>query len=114
MNILINALGITNSGGITVLEKLLIELSKNDGRYYIVCYNTNYLTSLINKYNKYNKFIFKISNHKSFFKRFLYENYSFRGIIIKNNIDLVYNFTGSVQFTHKCPQLVKIQNLLFP
>jgi len=113
MNILVNALGIVDSGGVTVLEKLLIELLKSDSKHYIVCTNTNYLTPLIVKFNKSNKFIFKITSQKGFFNRFLYENYSFRSLIIKNNIDLVYNFTGTVQFTYACPQLVKVQNLLF-
>lgn len=113
MNILINALGIVDSGGVRVLEKLLIELLKSESRNYIVCTNADYLSPLIIKFNKYDEFFFKITSKKGFFKRFLYENYFFKSFIIKNNIDLVYNFTGTVQLTHICPQLVKVHNLLF-
>lgn len=114
MNILINALGIQDSGGITVFEKVLEEFILNKGnRYVIVCNDNLNINLLFNKYKEISYFDFLIIPSKGFLYRLYYENIVFRTIINEKEIDLVYNFSGSSQFFIKTPQLIKIQNLLF-
>ncbi len=117
MIILINALGIQDSGGITVLEKALddCKMNSNDtlNNYIIICNNNQNINHLVNKYKNIKQFQFKIIKAKGFLYRLYYENIIFRKIIKENKIDLVYNFSGSSQFFIKVPQLIKIQNLLF-
>ncbi len=114
MKILINALGIQNSGGITVLEKVLKEcMSNNVNTYLIVCNENLNINLLVSQYKNMENFIFKLIKPHGFLYRLYYENFIFRKLIKKNNIDLVYNFSGSLQFFFRIPQLVKIQNLLF-
>ena len=111
---LINAIGIRDSGGITVLNKTLRDLvnCKND-RYVVVinvCKNT---LSVKNRYKKNKNIDFILIESNSFLYRLYYENFKFSEIINQKKIVLVYNFSGSVQFLHKTPQLTKIHNLLF-
>ncbi|ADN09540.1 glycosyltransferase [Sulfurimonas autotrophica] len=114
MKILINALGIQDSGGITVLEKVLLECLKNkNSKYYIVCNDNKNIRILIEKYQNTNYLIFQVIKTRGFLYRLYYENIIFKKIIDRNHIDLVYNFSGSAQFFLKIPQLIKIQNLLF-
>jgi len=50
---------------------------------------------------------------RSYIHRLYFENVRFKDIISESDIDLIYNFTGSIQPFLDCPQLVKMQNLLF-
>ncbi|RLA83984.1 MAG: hypothetical protein DRG78_02690 [Epsilonproteobacteria bacterium] len=112
--ILINALGIQDSGGITVLEKSLEEcLSNKLNNYLIICNDNLNINHLADKYKDIKQFQFKIIQAKGFLYRLYYENIIFRKIIKENNINLIYNFSGSSQFFLQIPQLIKIQNLLF-
>ena len=110
-SVLINAIGIRDSGGISVLNKTLRDLvsCKND-RYVIICNLCKNTFSLKNRYKNI-EFIFIDNN--SFFYRLYYENFKFFKIINQKKVKLVYNFSGSVQFLHKTPQLTKFHNLLF-
>lgn len=112
--ILINALGIQDSGGITVFDKVLSECANSDlNNYYIVCNENKGINRLFKKYKNTINFEFKIIENKGFLYRLYYENILFRNIIRNKNIKLIYNFSGSAQFMLKIPQLVKLQNLLF-
>ena len=111
---LINMLGITNSGGIEVADKMLTELSKDTSSVYVIItdYNMNIL-KLINKYQNIKNFEFKIQKYKSPIYRLYYENVIFRKIIKEYSLRLIYNFSGSYQFFFKIPQITKIHNLIF-
>jgi len=113
--VLINAFGIGDSGGLTVLEKLLDELSTNEFYYYyyIVCNKNKNINQLKKKYQKLANFTFEVVPSKGFLYRLYYENIVFRKLIKVNHIDLIYNFSGSVQFFVKTPQVTKLHNLLF-
>lgn len=114
MKILINALGIQDSGGITVLKKVLSECKENKhNKYFIVCNENKNISSLISKYEEVKYFTFISVPTKGFLHRLYYENIIFNKIIQKELIDLIYNFSGSAQFFSTTPQLVKVQNLLF-
>lgn len=114
MQIIINGIGIQDSGGITVLEKVLDELrNEKFSFFYVVCSNNTNIVKLLEKYKNINNFEFSIVEHRGFLYRLYYENIIFRKIIIENNINLIYNFSGSAQFFLKIPQLVKVHNLLF-
>ena len=114
MNILINALGIKDSGGIRVFEKMLKECTySKKNKYIVVCNKSENIEQLYNKYNSLNKFEFMILPAKGFINRLYFENIHFRKIIKAENIDLIYNFSGTTQLFLKIPQLLKIQNLLF-
>jgi len=102
-----------DSGGISVLDKLLQECTKNDlVKYYIVCNGNSNIDRLIRRFHTFKNFEFKIVSNRGFFYRICYENIVFRGYI-KNNIDLIYNFSGSFQPWVRKPQIVKIHNLIF-
>jgi len=114
MKILINALGIQDSGGITVFEKVLEELLLNKENQYIIIANNNLnINILITKYKNIDFFEFITIPSKGFLHRLYYENIKFKIIIEEKNIDLIYNFSGSSQFFIKTTQLIKIHNLLF-
>ena len=114
MNILINAFGIVNSGGISVLEKISDELLQSQHNQYVfICNNNDAIMKFIDKYKDRNNFEFKIVNHKGFLYRMYFENFIFKKIVIKHTIDLIYNFSGSKQFFINIPQLIKVHNLLF-
>ena len=114
MKILINAFGIQDSGGLTVFEKVLEEfLSNQQNKYFIICNDSPNINLLFNKYKKYKCFVFIIIQNKGFLYRLYYENFVFRTIIKKKEIELIYNFSGSSQLFMNTPQLIKIQNLLF-
>lgn len=111
MNILINALGIQDSGGITVLEKALNDcILDENSRYIIVCNDNKNINLLKTKYDKYKFIVVPI---KGFLHRLHYENIVFKSIINKYKIDLIYNFSGTSQIFIKTLQLIKIHNLLF-
>ena len=115
MNILINALGITDSGGIAVLDKFLYECLKDplDRRYLIIANDNVNIMKLLGKYKESTLFKFLFINNKGFIHRLFYENLIFRGLVKEHCIDLIYNFSGTAQFFTKVPQLVKVHNLLF-
>jgi hypothetical protein len=114
MNILINAFGIVNSGGISVLEKISDELLQSQHNQYVfICNNNDAIMKLIDKYKDRNNFEFKIVNHKGILYRMYFENFIFKKIVINHTIDLIYNFSGSKQFFINIPQLIKVHNLLF-
>jgi hypothetical protein len=113
--ILVNALGITNSGGIIVLDKFLYECLKDPlGRKYLIVANDNVnIRKLFDKYRESILFEFLFINNKGLIHRLFYENVIFRKLVKEHCIDLIYNFSGTAQFFTKIPQLVKIHNLLF-
>ena len=113
MNILINALGIQDSGGIIVFDKLLLEIAKSKYRFLIICNQNENINKLYEKYKNIENFEFLIIHSKVFLHRLYFENIVFRKIIKEKNIDLVYNFSGSSQFFSKVPQITKVHNLLF-
>jgi hypothetical protein len=113
MNILINTLGIKDSGGITVLQKLLDEIKNSHYSFVIICNQNENIDKLYEKYKNIENFEFLIITSKGFLYRLCYENIVFRKIIKERNIKLVYNFSGSSQFFCKVPQITKVQNLLF-
>jgi len=114
MNILINALGIVNSGGAIVLEKISDELLQHQHNQYIfICNNNNAIMKLVDKYKDQNNIAFQIVNHKGFLFRLYFENISLRKVVNDNKVDLIYNFSGTKQLFIKITQLIKVQNLLF-
>ena len=113
MNILVNALGIKDSGGLRVLRKFLSEVSTYSvNNYYIVCFKNNNIFDLEKKYSKKNIF-FILSSRSNIWQRLYYENFYFRKIVESKNINLIYNFSGTYQFFLSIPQILKIQNLMF-
>ena len=115
LRVLINAIGISDSGGIVVLEKLLNELLiDNADHTFLFFISKNIQTKeLVQKYYKYKNLKFKSIAFKGYLDRLLYENIFFRKYVKKYNIDLIYNFSGTNQFFIKTPKLIKVQNLLF-
>lgn len=114
MNILINGLGIQDSGGITVLAKLLDEIKySTKDKFFVICNFNQKIKSLSEKYNNVEiiEFIYVYKNN--FLYRLYFENIIFKKLIKNKSIDLVYNFTGTSQFFLKIPQITKIHNLLF-
>ena len=113
MTIMINALGIKDSGGITVFDKLLSEIQKNQYNYLLMCNPNVSIKNLIEKYKNIQNFEFLLMPSKGFLYRLYCENIVFRKIIKEKNIKLVYNFSGSAQFFSEVPQITKVHNLLF-
>ncbi len=111
--ILINGLGIQDSGGITVFDKLLNEVKDSKHNYLIICNKNENIQKLIRKYTNSNNLEFICIRSKGFLNRLYYENIIFRKIIKARNIKLVYNFSGSSQFFFKIPKITKVHNLLF-
>lgn len=112
-NIVINSLGIQDSGGITVFEKVLQEVIGSSYKVLVVCNQNKNTEQIIKKFEPYENIEFKYIPTKGILYRLYYENVVFRKIIKQYNIDLVYNFSGSAQFFLKTPQLTKVHNLLF-
>jgi len=111
----VNGIGISDSGGVTVLEKLLkecLEAGKNN-EFIIVLTSSDLIESLVARYRRYNMFSFRTLSFKNYAHRLYYENSAFKTVIAQYGIDLVYNMSGTVQFFLECPQLVKVHNLLF-
>jgi hypothetical protein len=113
MKILINALGIQDSGGITVLHKLFNEIKDSSYNFLIICSKNDNTQELVEKYIDTRNFKFKILENKGFLNRLYCENNIFRKIIKEYNISLIYNFSGSAQFFLKVLQITKVHNLLF-
>lgn len=111
-NILINALGIVNSGGITVLDKVLEECTADESSAFLIVCNSN---ENIRKLKiKYKEFSFLVVRGGLLYRVF-YENFIFRRLLKRHNIQLIYNFTGSMQlnFFVNTLRLTKVHNLLF-
>ena len=86
MKVLINVLGIQDSGGITVFEKVLEELLLNKENQYIIIANNNLnINILITKYKNIDFFEFITIPSKGFLHRLYYENIKFK-IIIEEKI----------------------------
>jgi len=114
VNVLINAFGIIDSGGVRVLEKLLEEVSSTKSfQFQIICSSSDNLDYLINRYKIFSNLHFITVRNTSLLSRLYFENFLFRKIISKKDIKLIYNFSGSYQFFMKVPQLVKVQTLAF-
>ena len=112
--ILVNALGVSDSGGVAVLDKLLHECTENNLQdYYIVCNKNHNICNLIKKYCIFDNIKFNIIPFKGLLFRLFYENFLLQGSVMPSKIDLIYNFTGSFQPWIKRPQVVKVQNLMF-
>lgn len=113
MTVLINCLGIQDSGGITVLETLLNEIKHSLYSNIIVCNPNDNIQNLVKKHNDSKNIEFLLIPSKSFLHRLYFENIVFRKIIKEKKIDLVYNFSGTAQFFSPVPQISKVHNLLF-
>ena len=73
--ILINALGIQDSGGISVLNKLLEECKLDlVNKYIIICNENSNVNIILQKYKSTQKFKFKVISNKGFLYRLYYEN----------------------------------------
>lgn len=112
-HIIINCLGIQDSGGITVLEKLLDEIQDGFYGYIIVCNPNPNIQNLVKNYKNSENIEFLLIPSKSFLHRLYFENIVFRKIIKEKKIDLIYNFSGTAQFFSTVPQITKVHNLLF-
>jgi len=111
-SILINALGVVDSGGVVVLDKTLKECSaEKSNTFFIVCNKNKNTKWLKTKYKNFN-FIFVKGG---IFYRIFYENIVFGRLVRSYEIQLIYNFSGSAQLNVfiKTLQLTKIHNLLF-
>ncbi len=86
MKILINTFGIQDSGGITVLEKLLQEIQNSSFYYLIVCTKNDNILNLIVKYGDIKNLEFMVVENKGFLHRLYYENIVFRKLI-KEKVD---------------------------
>lgn len=115
MNVLINGIGISDSGGVTVLEKVIGECleARQHNNFTIILSSSDLIDSIVKRYQKYDFLSFKILTFKSYINRLYYENFKFRLLVDIHDIDLVYNISGSTQFFLGCPQLLKVHNLLF-
>ena len=112
INILINALGITDSGGIVVLNKALAECATDKSNaLLIVCNSNENIRKLKIKYKEFNFIVVR----SGLLYRVFYENIVFRRLVKNHNIQLIYNFSGSAQlnFLINTLQLTKVHNLLF-
>ena len=114
INILINALGVEDSGGLTILQNTIDELSlDSDNIYEVLVYEGKYINDLINKSDSYVNINFIIiANHGNSIRIF-YENFILPFYVRRNHFNLIYNMTGTGQPLINSPSLVKVQNLLF-
>ncbi len=113
-SVLVNAFGIRDSGGISVINKAIREfVNCKKYRYIIVCHLCKNTSDFKTKYEKHRHISFIFVDNNYFLYRLYYENFKFLEIINRQKVLLVYNFSGSMQFSHKVPQLVKVHNLLF-
>lgn len=114
MYILINALGITDSGGITILKKCLKELMHGPHTVIVGHHQNKWIEQLAKQYSGPNEKIrFIAFQKKGVMHRLYIENWYFRKVIHTYKIQLIYNFSGSAQFFFPIPQIIKLQNLMF-
>ena len=112
LKILINALGIVDSGGIFVLDKFLTECTADkSSTFLIVCNSNENIRKLIIKHKEFHFIVVR----SGLLYRVFYENIIFRRLVQRHNIQLIYNFSGSAQlnFLINTLQLTKVHNLLF-
>jgi hypothetical protein len=113
IGILINALGVSDSGGVSVLDKLLHECTMNNSQsYWIVCNENDNVNSLIKKFRIFDNINFNVVPYQGFIYRLYYENILLKKLM-NRKIDLIYNFTGSFQPWIGKPQIIKVHNLMF-
>jgi hypothetical protein len=114
LKVLINAIGISDSGGISIFSKTLEEVARpNKFNYHIFLFKNNNTDDLFKSYRKYTFLKFHFIKDRGLIFRVIFENFYFYYFVKKNNIDLIYNITGTAQFFSASKQLLKIQNLLF-
>ena len=114
IRILFNALGIQDSGGISVLVKTLNELNHSRRhKVYIFLYRNSNTSSVVDHFEQSSNLNFVYVYNRNLFIRMLYENFYFLYFSRINRINLVYNFSGSAQIFNRKIQLIKIQNILF-
>ena len=114
MKILFNAFGISSAGGITVLQKTLHEFLENqNNHYYIFAFNNQNILNLMHEFKNIDNVYFKIYNDYGIVYRLILENFYFLSFVLKNEISLIYNFTGTRQIPLGIPTIMKIQNVLF-
>ena len=114
MKVLVNAFGISSAGGITVLKKTIDEfLDNEENQYYIFVFNNQNILDLVQKFNSIDNIHFKIYNNYGILFRLLRENLYFISFVLRNNISLIYNFTGTRQLIFGIPTILKIQNIAF-
>ena len=113
-NFLVNAFGVRDSGGLTILRKTLNELkNETNHEFHIFTFEGSYLSNMLDEYYHYNHFHFHKTYNKSSIYRLCFENLYLPFFCKKKHISLIYNLTGTSQFLSHIPILVKIQNLLF-
>ena len=114
MKVLVNAFGISSAGGITVLKKTIYEfLDNQENQYYIFVFSNQNILNLVQKFNNIDNIHFKIYNDYGILFRLFRENLYFLSFVLRNNISLIYNFTGTRQLLFGIPTILKIQNLAF-
>ena len=114
MKVLVNAFGISSAGGITVLKKTIDEfLDNQENQYYIFVFNNQNILNLVREFNNIDNIHFKIYNNYGILLRLLLENLYFLSFVLRNNISLIYNLTGTRQLLFGTPTVLKIQNLAF-
>ena len=98
-----------------MLEKFIEECIEveSEHKFIFILTNSPALHLLAKRYKNYGFFEFRLLEIRGHIHRLYVENFVFKGIVSRSGIDLVYNFTGSAQPYLDCPQLVKIQNLIF-
>ena len=114
MKVLVNSFGISSAGGITVLKKTIYEfLDNQENQYYIFVFNNQNILNLIREFNNIDNIHFKIYNDYGILFRLFRENLYFLSFVLRNNISLIYNLTGTRQLLFGTPTVLKIQNLAF-
>jgi len=112
--IILNALGINDSGGVSVLNKTLREFIGDHSRMlYIIIFMNQFTVKIIRRFECNNNMLFICHSQKLLLSRIFYENIIIPIMVKKYNINIIYNFSGTSQFLCREIQLVKIQNLLF-
>jgi hypothetical protein len=113
-DIILNGLGIQDSGGITVLRKILSEFILSD-KYRIHLFITKHLNteSIKDEFQQNDSIIIRVIPNHGFIYRILFEHGYFFKYSIKYRVPIIYNVTGTAQLFSRCKQLTKVQNSLF-
>ena len=88
-------------------------LENQENQYYIFVFSNQNILNLVQEFNNIDNIHFKIYNDYGILFRLLRENLYFLSFVLRNDISLIYNFTGTRQLIFGIPTIVKIQNLLF-
>lgn len=93
MGILINAAGISNSGGVVVLEKLILELieAKKDCKFIFLVTNNIQVDAFIEKYKKNLSFSFRSVDFKNSLSRLLYKKISSMNLCLKKYLFVFFS-----------------------